>query len=417
MVTQTMSAKAHIVRRYLRRDIAPTVTRMLQHMPVVVVTGMRQVGKTTMLVNDPLFKDRDYVTLEDTAVQLGISQNPDEFLSSYERVTIDEAQKDPDLVPALRRVVHADQTRGRFILSGSSTLQLKRAAAESLAGDAVYLRMGPLSRRELLGDISRPPFLTGFIDSPGRPAVMDFSPVTPTEVLRGGMPGVVLPSWEAAQVWLSGYEQTYLERDILYLSRIESLSGFRALLALLATRSAGILNVDNLTAQLGGLGRNTVKRYIDLMKELFIVDLLDPYSRNVSVRTRKQPKVLLADSGIACYMAGITDVTTHPLGGLMYETYVHQNLAAILQAHAHDWKLYYWRVRGREVDFVVDTRDQAVGIEVKSSEALDLHDADSLRTFMDNVSDCKLCILAYNGDSLVDLGGGVWAVPLGLLLS
>jgi len=116
-------------------------------------------------------------------------------------------------------------------------------------------------------------------------------------------------------------------------------------------------------------------------------------------------------------MAGIADVSTHPLGGFTYETYVHQNLAGILQAHAYDWNLHYWRARGREVDFVVSTRDQAVGIEIKFSESLCSQDTDSLRLFMDSVNDCKLCILACNGESLVDLGGGVWAVPLGLLLS
>jgi uncharacterized protein len=414
----SISARAYIVRRYVPREIAPTIKRMLEHMPVVVVTGMRQVGKTTMLVNDPLFDDRDYISLDDTAVQLGVKENPDELLSSYKRVTIDEAQKDKDLFRAVKRVVHADKSRGRFILSGSSTLPLREATAESLAGDAIYLQMGPLTRREVSRITDRPPFLPDFIKKPRRLPAKAVTPISAAEVTLGGMPGVVLPSREAGRVWLAGYEQTYLERDILYLKRIESLSGFKALLSLLATRTAQILNVDQLARDLGNLSRNTVERYIDLLEQLFVVHQIQAYSRNVRVRVRKHPKVMLADSGIACYLAGVRDASSHPLKGFMYETYVYQNLAGILQAHAPDWNIYYWRVDNKkEVDFVVDTKEQAVGIEVKASEIVRAEDTVSLRAFKESAADCRLCILAYNGHEVVNLGEGIWAVPLGLLLS
>ena len=415
--TASISSRAYIVRRYVPREIAPTLKRMLGHMPVVVLTGMRQVGKTTMLVNDPLFQDRDYISLDETPIQLAVKENPDALLSSYERVTIDEAQKDKGLFPVVRRVVHVDKTRGRFLLSGSSSLPLKEATAESLAGDAVYLQMGPLTRREVARITEQPPFLPDFIKRPRRAATDTVTPISATEVMRGGMPGVVLPGWEAGQVWLASYEQTYLERDILYLKRIESLSGFKALLSLLATRTAQILNVDQLARDLGGLSRNTVNRYVDLLEQLFVVHQVQPYSRNVRVRTRKHPKVMLADSGIACYLAGVQDVSSHPLKGFMYETYVYQNLAGILQAHAPAWDIYYWRVDQKEVDFVVDTKEQAVGIEVKASEVLRAEDIKSVRAFKESTADCRLCILAYNGLEVVNLGEGIWAVPLGLLLS
>lgn len=413
----SFSARAHIVSPYIPREIAATVERMLRHLPVVVLTGMRQVGKTTMLVNDPRFRDREYISLDTTAIQLGVKENPDEVLSSYGRVTIDEAQKDKGLFQAVRREVHKNKTPGRFILSGSSTLPLKEATAESLAGDAIYLHIGPLSRREVSRTTDRPPFLPDFIKKPRRVASKDFPPVTSVDVLRGGMPGVVLPSQEAGQVWLAGYEQTYLERDILYLKRIEHLSGFKSLLALLATRTAQILNVDQLANDLGGLARNTVKRYIDLLEALFVVNLVQPYSRNVRVRTRKHPKIVLTDSGIACFLSGVRDVSSHPLKGFMYETYAFQNLSGILQAYEPDWEICYWRVNGKEVDFVIDARDQAVGIEIKSSEIVNSEDARNLRLFKGSTTDCRLGILAYNGFEVVNLGDGIWAVPLGLLLS
>jgi hypothetical protein len=371
-----------------------------------------------MLYNDPHFKDREYATLDETAIQIALRDDPDEYLASSERATIDEAQKSRDLFPAVRRALHKDRKPGRFILSGSSSLPLRESTAESLAGDAVYLHMGPLTRRELLSDTERPPFIIDFIKNPRRISVVGRKPVSAENVLRGGMPGVAIPPWNAARAWLSGYEQTYLARDVLYLSRIENLSGFMAMLELLSTRTAQVLNVDQLARDLGGLGRNTVDRYIDLLEALFVVNRLQPYSRNVTVKTRKRPKIVFSDSGLACYLAGVHDVSSHPLKGFMYETYAYQNLAGILDSHEPDWRMYYWRAGGTEVDFVIDTRDGAVGVEVKSSGRLDPDDAKPLRALMKSAKECNLGILAYNGAAeVVSLGGGVWAIPLDTLLS
>lgn len=413
---QTLSGKAHIVKKYVSREISADIGRLLNSMPVVVVTGMRQVGKSTMLVNDPRFADREYVTLDDPVLQVALRENPDSELSSYDRVTIDEAQKEDGLFPAIKRAVARDEHRGRFLLSGSASLPLKKATAESLAGKAIYRRMMPMTRREISQDIEQEPFLLGFIRKPRKVRNLDAKPVTDDEVMRGGMPQVVLSPKEAGEIWLAGYEQTYLERDILYLSRIENLVGFKTMLRLLATRTGQILNL-NQVARDAELPHNTAKRYLGLLEELFIFQRVYPFMRSLRSGIKKSPKLFLSDSGIACHMAGCRDLSGHPLRGFMYETYTFQNLQGIMEAHSAGWTVNYWRIdETREVDLVIDTREQVVGIEIKAGEQLRNKDIRSLRTFMEAVPECRVCILAYNGVDVVDLGEGIWAVPLGLII-
>ncbi|OFW61834.1 MAG: hypothetical protein A2W01_11010 [Candidatus Solincola sediminis] len=412
----TISSKAHIIKEYVPREISLEIGRLLDFMPVVVLTGMRQVGKSTMLVNDPRFADREYVSLDDPIFQFSLRENPDSELSSYGRMTIDEAQTEDDLFRAIKRALAREETPGRFLLSGSASLPLKKATAESLAGKAIYKRMIPMTRREILRNIEEEPFLLRFIRKPKRARNLDIRPITDDEVMRGGMPQVVLSPREAGDIWLSGYEQTYLERDILYLSRIENLIAFKTMLRLLAARSGQILNL-NQVARDAELNYNTAKNYLGLLEELFVIQRVHPYTRSLRSGIKKSPKLFLSDAGIACWMAGCSSLSDHPLRGFMYETYFLENLMGILEAHCSGWTVHYWRVdETREVDLVIDTREQVVGIEIKTGEQLGNKDLVSLRTFMKATPECQLCILAYNGGEVADLGQGIWAVPLGLLL-
>ena len=213
------------------------------------------------------------------------------------------------------------------------------------------------------------------------------------------------------------HKQTYLERDIFYLSRIENIVGFKTMLRLLAARSGQILNL-NQVARDAELRHNTAKHYLGLLEELFVVQRVQAYTRSLRSGIRKSPKLFVSDSGIACFLAGCRELADHPLKGFMFETYVFQNLAAILEAHAPGWSIRSWRVdETREVDLVLDTREQAVGIEIKAGEIPQKKDIRALRAFMDSTPECRLCILAYNGVDIATLGEGIWAVPLGLLLA
>ncbi len=190
---------------YIPREIHTAVAPALNTMPVVAITGMRQTGKTTFLQNDPLFKGYQYISLDDFAMlQTALSQ-PESLLSTADRLCIDEAQKAPDLLTAVKRVVDRDRTPGRFILSGSANFALLKSISESLAGRAIYFSLQPFSRRETKAGLNKVPFLVSLFAGDVEPATGAGTTISTAEILRGGMPVVRNLSVDAAALWFRGF--------------------------------------------------------------------------------------------------------------------------------------------------------------------------------------------------------------------
>ncbi len=402
---------------YWARELAHTIAEALNDLPVAVVTGMRQVGKSTMLENDSLFSDRAYLGLDDFGTLAELRENPYGVLDRNARVSIDEAQRYPEIFMALKRVVDKERQPGRFLLSGSANFALLRGVSESLAGRAIYFDLLPMSRREISGEIQNEPFIVSFFRKPILAKDSDYEPVADREVLQGGLPPVAVGGVRNRASWFKGYEQTYLERDLRDVASVENVFGFRNLLKLTALRTAQILNASEL-ARDASLPTNTATRYLGWMEASFMIRRLPPFMRNKSSSVIKTPKVFLTDSGLACYLCGCRDLRDDPLRGAFLETYVFQNLLSILEAHFQHADLFYWRTRGgSEVDFVIDEARQCVAIEVKSGARWDRRDLKGLRSFLEATPRCKAAILAYNGTEVAQLGDRLWVIPLGLLLS
>lgn len=404
---------------YKPRDIALVLQSALADMPVVVLTGMRQAGKSTLLCRDPRFQGRRYVSLDDFAQLEAAKNNPEAFLRSPEPLTIDEAQRCPELLVAVKREVDRDRRPGRFLLSGSANFALLRGVSESLAGRAVYLTLAPFSRREKTGAGARRPALRTFMESGHWPKV-DRRPVSREDIFKGGMPSVALGGLLDPSLWFKGYEQTYLERDIRDLSQVADLLAFRHLMRLAAMRTGQLLQPSEL-ARDAKLKAATAGRYLSLMEASFIIRRLGPYLSNRASRLIKSPKMYMSDSGLACYLAGVNDASAladDPLSGAMFETYAAQNLEAILAAHWPHARLAFWNVQGRhEVDFVIEAGRDCLAIEVKSASRWTDKALSGLRAFLAATPGCRAAILAHNGSAAVRLGDRLWAVPLGMLLS
>jgi hypothetical protein len=403
---------------YIPREIHTAVAPALSTMPIVVITGMRQTGKTTFLQNDPLFKKYQYVSLDDFATLQTAQSQPGSLLAAAERLCIDEAQKAPDLLTAVKRAVDRDRTPGRFVLSGSANFALLKGISESLAGRAIYFVLQPLSCREMKSALNKEPFLVralgGDIDLSGNATAA----LRAAEILRGGMPAVRSLSPEAAAVWFRGFEQTYVERDIREIARIDDILSFRSVIKLAALRTGQILNMSQL-ARDARLSQITTTRYVQLAETSFLLRRLPPFLRNRSSRLIKSPKLYATDSGLACHLAGIEHLDSdEPMRGVLFETYALQNIAAILEAHAPEARISYWHIQGRrEVDFVIEHKKHCVAIEVKAAGRWSESDLASLKVFLENTPSCRAAILAYNGTQSAQLGKKLWAVPLGTLLS
>jgi uncharacterized protein len=405
---------------YRPREITPLLREALGSLPVVVVTGLRQAGKTTLLATNPAFAERRYLTLDDLATLEAAERDPEALIAGDEPVTVDEVQRSPGLLLAVKRAVDRRREPGRFLLSGSANLALLGGVSESLAGRALYLTLHPFTRRERLGRTAEPPFLVRFLAEPKLSAHAVAEPLTPDEILAGGLPPVALGDVANRGLWFLGYEQTYLERDLRALSQVADLVAFRNLMRLAALRTGQILNQSEL-ARDARLPVSTVSRYLGLLEAAFVVVRLAPHLRSRATRLLKSPKIFVSDSGLAAHLVGATDLAPEadePMRGALLETYVHQNLAGILDAHLPQARLDYWSLQGRhEVDFVVSLGPKAVAIEVKASARIGDRDLAGLKALKAKTPGVRAGIVAYNGTEALRLGDDLHAIPLGLLLS
>lgn len=405
---------------YHVRDISAEVARALKSMPVTVVTGMRQTGKTTFLRSEPSLSDRTYISFDDFAQLEAAKSDPDGFLSQGSPMTIDEAQKCPEIFGAIKRAVDKKRISGRFLLSGSANFTILKNITESLAGRAVYLAIHPFNRREVARNTGAEPFIKKFFEKqdlrPARPA----RSVRPEDIMLGGMPTVCLRQVKDPAVWFKGFEQTYLERDVREMSQIGNLMALRALLRLAALRTGQLLSPSELGRD-AKLSAATASRYLSLFDASFLITRIAPYLGNRASRLIKSPKLYLSDSGLAGYLASVdpgSDVRQDPLFGALFETYASQNLLSILAAKWQSAGLYFWAVQGRnEVDFVIESGRACLALEFKSAARWHDRDLAGLKAFLSATPHCKAAILCHNGEDAVKLGEKLWALPVGLLLS
>lgn len=403
--------------KYIVRDISKTIAEALKEMPAVILTGMRQTGKSTMLQKDTAFRNRKYISLDDFAYLEAAKENPDSILNTDEYVTIDEVQKCPELLTAIKRKIDKKRVPGQFLLSGSANFALLKNISETLAGRAIYFTLHPFTLRELSQKIKKKPFIVEFFERERTTGNRIIRTIKNEEVIRGGMPSVCLGEIRKPSLWFKGYEQTYLERDVREFSQIGNLLSFRNLLHFVALRSGQILSPSELGRD-AKLNVATTSRYLSILEASFIIYRLLPYLKSKTSRLIKSPKIYVSDSGLACYLAGIENLSSHPMRGAMFETFMLQNLAGILNSTWPEVRLYFWNIQGRhEVDFVIEAKNRCIAIEVKSGAIWGKKDLRGLEAFLSKTKECIAGILAYNGTEVIKIDKKLWVIPLGLILS
>jgi len=405
---------------YIPRDIASNVLVALKDIPVVVITGMRQTGKTTFLQKHPGLNKRHYVTLDDFSQLEAAKSDPDSFVTSRDPLTIDEAHKCPEILTAIKKVIDKKRVPGQFLLSGSANFAVLKGISESLAGRSVYLTMHPFSRREIAQQTGKRPFIQEFFKTQEIGKIKSVEPIAFEEVLLGGMPSVALRQVKNRSLWFKGYEQTYLERDIREISQIGNIIAFRNLLRLAILRTGQILNPSGL-ARDSKMNVATTSRYLSLLEASFIIYRLGPYLRNRASRLIKSPKIYVSDSGLGSYLTGVEPTafpSEEPMFGALFETYAAQNLLGIIEARWPEAHLHFWNVQGRhEVDFVIEAGRSCVALEIKAGARWEARDLSGLKAFLNATPHCKAALLGYNGPDAVRLGDKIWAIPLSLILS
>ena len=399
--------------RVLPRLVARDLRRRLRVMPAVVVAGARQTGKST-LAQDLVPGARRYRSLDDLDVLDLARRDPDALLGGGEPVTLDEVQRAPDLLLAVKREIDRSRRPGRFLLTGSANFLLMRRVSESLAGRASYLTLWPMTRREQrgLGRCGIWEELLGARDEDW----LDLVAAQPGEpddwralARRGGFPSPALhlATGEDRDVWFDGYVRTYLERDLQALSSVSGLPDFRRLMRAACLRLGQIVNQTELGRDVA-LPQPTVRRYLNLVETAYLLVRLPACVVNRTKRLIKSPKLYWGDTGLALHLAGGVEP-----GGAHLENVVLLDLLAWRDARLDRAELLYWRTApGEEVDLVIEADGRLLPIEVKSTSRPRLRDAASLRSFRAEYGDtARSGLLLHAGESVDWIAPGVLAAP------
>jgi len=407
---------------FRKRLLTSKLESALRVLPVVVVTGARQTGKTTLV--QALDPKLPYLTLDDLGLLEQAEDHPESLLANRP-IALDEVQRAPRLLHALKRAVDQSRRAGDFLLTGSANLLLMGRVAESLAGRAIYLELPPfcpvewLEEKNPLGPLERL-FAEDFDHRNDWPVVRgDF----PAWLIRGGFPSALDISTDADRaLWFSAYAQTYLERDLRQLSEVASLSDFQRLMRMTAQRTGRLLNQADL-ARDAALSHPTAHRYLNLLEAGCLLVRLRPYASNLTSMMVKSPKILWADSGLAAWLAGISDqraLERRQDTGYWLEQSLFQTLQVWRAAESDRRNLYFWRDRGgNEVDFVLEEDGVLVALELKLSAQVASSDAKGITAFRDALKKkgmLRRSIVLHGGIESRILGDNLFALPWGWMV-
>jgi len=401
---------------YKPRWVAGRLRGAISLSPIVVLTGPRQTGKSTLLRREAPFHNWRYLNLDDLDALSQAEKRPEELLALSNQLIIDEIQRSPDLLLAVKRAVDEDRKR-RFILSGSANLLLMKTVSESLAGRALYFELLPFTQREET-EKELPHWVLRLPEEAPPPIGSKVDSLSARVLFRGYIPPVTfLTKEEHFSAWWNGYIRTYLERDLRDLAQISNLPDFRRMMGLLAMRSGQILKQSEI-ARDGGLSQATAGRYINLLETSGLLVKLKPYSKNISKRIVKSPKVYFVDPGLVCALAGFKHAKQIPdlFKGVLFECFVFLNLFAF--ASMCDGQLYYFRTQGgreKEVDFVLEMDGKVIAIEAKYSSRVGFRDAENILFLRDVLPNWTAGLIIHNGSDVLTLGQNVYAVPWAMI--
>ena len=382
-------------------------------MPAIVVTGARQTGKST-LARELTPGPRRYFSLDDLDVLDAARHDPEALLEGDRPITLDEVQREPSLLQAVKRAIDRNRQPGRFLLTGSANLLLMHKVSESLAGRASYLNLWPMTRGEQEGlgkagtwsvllNTGSADWIEALIRRPGKP--QDWRAAAGV----GGFPypALHLGSDRERTIWFDGYVRTYLERDLQRLSSISALPDFRRLMRVTGLRLGQLVNQSQLGRD-AGLPQATTHRYLNLLETSYLLVRVPAYTANRTKRLIKSPKLYWADTAIAMHLAQEEE----PRGAHL-ENLVLQDLLAWRDNRLDRAEIFHWRTaQGEEVDFLIESRDRLLPIEVKSTRRPRLRDTVHLRTFRKQYGRrSRPGLLLHAGEAIEWIAPDVLAAP------
>lgn len=353
---------------WIKREIESYLHTMQNKFPVILVTGPRQAGKTSLLRH--LYPKMQYITFDDPNKVMQAENSPNQFLQDLDYpVILDEVQYVKDLFRFIKITVDSMPYKTHFYLTGSQQFSMMQNVSESLSGRILILNLNTLTYQE----VSKPVSQTNLTDF----------------LLKGGYPSLYSHRLDPLE-WFPSYISSYLERDVRNILRIADLRDFSSFIKLLATRSGQLLNLSSLARDVAK-APNTIKSWISVLVNSGIIRLLEPYYHNLGKRMIKSPKIYFMDTGLLSYLLGIHSpvaLDSSPFRGAIWETYCFVTLyTKFCNQGITDPPVWFWRdPSNREVDFIIEQDNQFHLIESKWKERVQIQDAENLLYWKEHFS-------------------------------
>ena len=404
----------------LPRRIEPRIAEALLDTPVVLLAGPRQAGKTTLVRHIAAQQGLRYLTLDDGLTLLSAREDPVGMVRSLDRAVIDEIQRAPQLLLAIKKSVDEDRRPGRFLLTGSANLMALPTVADSLAGRMETLSLLPLSQSEMALRQANwiDQAFAGRILQASTPAVGE---ALVERVLRGGYPeAVARPAGRRRTTWARQYIDALIERDVRDIAHIDKLDQLPRFLRALAHTAGQMCNYTQLGAQVG-LDGKTALRYCGVFEQMYLLQRIDVWARNRLSRVVKTAKLQFLDAGL---LASLLDLTAQEVAqdrtrfGNVLETFVFGELLKHSTTAQDDYRLMYYRDADKfEVDVIIENAaGQLVGVEVKAAATVKASDLRGLKKWAALAGpQFRLGVVLYDGTETLPLGDGLWAAPLSSL--
>lgn len=361
---------------YIKRIIEKSILKANENFPVVILTGPRQVGKTTVLQNCD--KSRKYVSLDNLADRRMAIEDPDLFLQRYSPpILIDEVQYAPNLFSSIKMYVDSHKENGMYWLTGSQQFYLMKRISETLAGRIAILNMLGFSQQERFERISEKNIFFDTIETlqqePIQLSVMDLYKA----IWKGSCPKIVCSDDDYWELYYSSYLQSYIERDIRDLSAVSNELAFLKFMRAIAARTGQLLNYSDIAKDVG-ISVPTVNAWLSILRTSGIIYLLESYYVNLSNRMTKMPKIYFLDTGLACYLTNWQTYSTLESGamnGAFLETYVVSEILKSFWFNGKRAPMFFYRDKDKkEIDIILEHNGQLIPIEIKKKSAPDKTD-------------------------------------------
>ena len=405
---------------YIERTISGTVTKTSRAFKTLLLTGPRQVGKTTLL-NRLREEERSYVSLDETDLRFSAKRDPAGFINRLKLpVLIDEVQYAPELFPHIKVVVDRASTNGLFWLTGSRQFSMMKNVSESLAGRVAILDLQGISLAEEQGRPQTPPFIPKTEVLNERKKIAE--PLGTEEIFRkiwrGSYPYVVLDQSENWERFYQSYVSTYIERDARDYLEIDNLTAFHKFIQAAAARTGQMLNYREISSDVG-VSEPTVKSWFNVLRATGLIRMVHPYFRNATKRLLKTPKFYFMDTGLCCYLTGWVNpevLEKGAMAGPMLETYA---VSEIIKSYIHNGtspRVYRYADREkREVDLLIEENGYVHPVEIKKSSSVHRSRFRGF-DFLDNLKTPvgHGCVLCFH-ENLVPLSREIDLVPVGYI--